>query len=69
MGLAHGLYCVGCCWALMATAFALGVMNLWWMLALTLAVFAEQVLPHGDRVRQAVGIALILGGAARLYLD
>lgn len=66
MGLGHGLYCVACCWALMTTAFAVGVMNLWWMLALAIAVFAEQVAPHGARIRQLLGITLIIGGVARL---
>lgn len=62
MGLGHGVFCVGCCWALMATALAVGTMNLWWMAVLTVAVFAEQVLPQGDRVRRPLGVALIVAG-------
>lgn len=65
LGLGHGLFCVGCCWALMATAFAVGVMNLWWMAALTLAVFVEQVVPRGDRLRAPLGLALIAAGCLR----
>jgi predicted metal-binding membrane protein len=44
MGFAHGLYCLGCCWALFAVLVAAGVMSLAWMLLLTLIVFAEKVL-------------------------
>jgi predicted metal-binding membrane protein len=72
MGLVHGLYCVGCCWALFAVLVAAGVMSLAWMLLLTLVVFAEKVLPLGRRTAQVVGIAfLVLGvmvasGAATL---
>jgi predicted metal-binding membrane protein len=62
LGLLHGAYCVGCCWALMLTAFAVGVMSLWWMAALTLITFVEQVVPWGARVRVPVGIVLIAAG-------
>jgi predicted metal-binding membrane protein len=65
MGLHHGLFCVGCCWALMATAFAVGVMNVWWMAALGLAAFLEQIAPHRYRLRHAVGGALLAGGILR----
>jgi predicted metal-binding membrane protein len=72
MGLIHGLYCLGCCWALFAVLVAAGVMSLAWMLLLTLVVFAEKVLPFGPRAAQIVGVTfLILGvvvavGAAEL---
>jgi len=59
LGLSHGAYCVGCCWALMGTALALGVMTVWWMAALTAVVFIEQVLPGGSRIRVPLGVALI----------
>jgi len=59
MGFGHGIFCVACCWALMATTLAVGVMSLWWMAALAVATFAEQVSPWGDRVRVGVGIGLI----------
>jgi predicted metal-binding membrane protein len=61
LGLGHGVFCVGCCWALMATALAVGMANLWWMAALTAVAFVEQVIPHGDRIRVPLGIALIAG--------
>jgi predicted metal-binding membrane protein len=63
IGLGHGVFCVGCCWALMATMLVVGVVNMWWMLAITVATFVEQVVPRGDLVRPAVGLALIAGGA------
>ena len=64
MGFGHGLFCVACCWALMATTLAVGVMSLWWMAALAVVTFAEQVSAWGDRVRISVGVALI---GASLY--
>jgi predicted metal-binding membrane protein len=65
MGLGHGVYCVACCWALMATAFAVGMASVWWMAALAAAVVAEQSLPHGERVRQILGAMLLAGGVTR----
>jgi predicted metal-binding membrane protein len=58
MGLRHGAYCLGCCWALFAVMTAAGVMSLAWMLLLTLIVFVEKVLPQGRRAGAATGIAL-----------
>lgn len=62
MGLLHGLYCVGCCWALMAMLFAAGVMNLLWVAAIALFVFVEKLVPHGARVGRLAGAALIVWG-------
>ncbi len=45
MGLEHGLFCTGCCWALMALLFVLGVMNLFWIAALSILVGLEKMLP------------------------
>ena len=50
MGVRHGVVCVGCCWALMAVMFAVGTMNLTWMALLSLIMFAEKVLPRGERL-------------------
>ena len=66
LGLGHGLFCVGCCWALMALALIVGMTHVLWMVALTLAVFVEQVLPHGHRLRIPLGVALIAAGLLRL---
>ena len=62
MGLRHGGYCLGCCWALFAVMVAAGVMSLAWMLLLTLLVFIEKVLPQGRRAAPVIGVALILLG-------
>jgi predicted metal-binding membrane protein len=66
MGMHHGLFCVACCWALMATTLAVGMTSLWWMAALAAMTFAEQVTPYGDRVRSLIGAALIAGSVATL---
>ena len=62
MGIVHGLYCLGCCWALFAVLVAAGVMSLAWMLVLTLVIFAEKVLPGGRRASQGVGVAFVVLG-------
>jgi len=64
LGLKHGSYCVGCCWALMAMMFVVGAMNTLWMAALTLLMLVEKVAPAHWRVSQMTGVALLLSGAA-----
>jgi predicted metal-binding membrane protein len=66
IGLGHGAYCVACCWALMATAFALGVMNLAWMAVLTIVVAVEQLAPRGDRIGRMAGLAIAGWGLIRI---
>ncbi|MEJ2120599.1 MAG: DUF2182 domain-containing protein [Alphaproteobacteria bacterium] len=63
MGLAHGLVCVGCCWALMAVMFAVGAMSLIWMGVLGLLMFAEKVLPLGPRLALPIAMFLCVMGA------
>ncbi len=66
-GMQHGLYCVGCCWALMMLLFVGGVMNLVWAAAVTFFVLAERMLPRHLVLVRAAGVALILfGTVARL---
>ena len=62
MGVVHGGYCLGCCWALFAVLVATGVMSLAWMLLLTLIVFMEKVLPAGRRAVRGIGVAFVLLG-------
>jgi predicted metal-binding membrane protein len=62
MGIVHGLYCLGCCWALFAVLVAAGVMSLAWMLLLTLVMFTEKVLPIGQRAAQVFGVAFLVLG-------
>lgn len=66
MGVHHGLYCVGCCWAVMATTLAVGVMNVGWMAVLAGFTLVEQIAPHGYALRRPVGIALLASGLWRL---
>lgn len=63
LGLRFGAYCVGCCWLLMLVCFALGVMNLLWMAAVTLLMLAERVAPWGRAFGRFAGTALAAWGA------
>ena len=63
IGYKHGFYCVGCCWALMLTLFALGVMNILWVIVLTIFVLFEKVSYNYPMIyRRAVGTFLIIWG-------
>ena len=62
MGLHHGGYCLGCCWALMGLLFLLGVMNLLWIAALAAFVLVEKVVPAGEWVGRAAGVGLLAWG-------
>jgi predicted metal-binding membrane protein len=66
MGLRHGLFCLGCCWAMMALLFVGGLMNVLWIAALALCVLAEKVVPAGSLLGQTGGVALILWGGVTL---
>ena len=59
IGLDHGLFCVGCCWALMLLMFVVGTGSIGWMLALALVMAAEKNLPWGRRLATPVGVALL----------
>ena len=63
LGLRHGAYCVGCCWALMALLFVGGVMNVLWIVLLALLVLFEKVTPFGRLIAHFAGLVLIAGGA------
>lgn len=65
LGLKQGLYCLGCCWAMMLVMFAVGTMNIVWMAALGALMTAEKMVT-GQRFSQVIGAALIVGGAAIL---
>ena len=62
MGLRHGSYCLGCCWALMCVLFAVGVMNLAWVGILTAFILLEKTGRMGATVARVGGIALIAFG-------
>jgi predicted metal-binding membrane protein len=63
MGLKHGGYCLGCCWALMGLLFAFGVMNLLWVAGLSIFVLIEKVTPFHQLVSRVAGL-LFIGWAA-----
>jgi len=62
MGIRHGAYCTGCCWALMALLFVGGVMNLLWVAAIAGFVLAEKVAPAGRPVGRIAGLVLVAWG-------
>jgi predicted metal-binding membrane protein len=65
LGLSHGVYCVGCYWALMLMLFAVGALNLIWVAALSLLVLLQKLLPRGDWLARASGLVML---AAGIYL-
>ena len=69
LGLEHGLYCVGCCWALMALALVVGMIDLLWMGVLMAVMVAETTLPFGARLTRPVGVALLAAGAALMVMS
>jgi predicted metal-binding membrane protein len=67
MGVEHGAYCLGCCWALMTLLFFGGVMNLYWIAGLAVMVLLEKTIPAGDTLGKLIGGLLMLWGATFLY--
>ena len=66
LGLRQGLYCVGCCWAMMLVMFAVGVMNVVWMAALGISMTIEKI-GTGKRFTYAVGVVLIVVGVGFVF--
>jgi predicted metal-binding membrane protein len=64
MGVAHGLYCLGCCWLLFVILFPLGIMNIAAMAIVTLVVFAEKTMPWTRLATSATALALVAYGIA-----
>ena len=64
MGLRHGVFCIGCCWLLMALMFVAGVMNLVFAIALTILVLLEKATPWGGAVARASGAVMVVSGLA-----
>ena len=63
LGARHGMYCVGCCWVLMALLFVGGVMNVLWIAAITIFVLAEKVVPAGRALSRIAGLGFLAWGA------
>ena len=66
MGVTHGLFCLGCCWALMAVLVALGTMNLAWMAALALLILLEKNAPAGERIASVAAVGFVALGVLLL---
>lgn len=68
MGLRHGFFCIGCCWALMLLMFVGGVMNLTWMALLAVYMLLEKIVPNGRYFSRISGVMLIIAGVWVLCL-
>jgi predicted metal-binding membrane protein len=62
LGIQHGTYCLGCCWALMALLFVGGVMNIAWIGGIAVLILMEKILPYGRLVSRLSGVAIVLVG-------
>jgi hypothetical protein len=67
-GLSYGASCFDCCWALMCLLFVVGVMNLYWIAAITICVLAEKTLPWGLRIARVTAVALIGWGSVAIAM-
>jgi predicted metal-binding membrane protein len=65
-GSGHGVFCLGCCWMLMALLFVGGIMNLAWIAGIALLVLIEKTLPWGGRMNRVTGAVLVAWGAVTL---
>jgi predicted metal-binding membrane protein len=68
LGLEHGAWCVGCCWALMAALFALGVMSIAWMTLIAALIAAEKLLPWKRLANRAIAVLLAVLGLAVAFV-
>lgn len=62
LGVQQGIFCLGCCWALMAVMFVVGLMNLAWMAVIAIVMVLEKVIPNPKPFVYGTGIALLIGG-------
>lgn len=67
LGVRHGLYCIGCCWALMLLLFVGGVMNVLWIAALSGLILLEKLVPFGKRLSRLAGCVFFAAGAWLLF--
>lgn len=65
-GARHGLYCLGCCWMLMAILVAFGTMQLAWMVGLAALILVEKITPIGERVAIVAGVTFFALGVVLL---
>jgi predicted metal-binding membrane protein len=67
LGFAHGVFCIGCCWALMAVLVLAVAMSPAWAAAIAAAVFAEKVLPGGEAIARLLAVALVAFGLVTAF--
>jgi predicted metal-binding membrane protein len=65
-GVRHGVFCIGCCWMLMALLIAFGAMQLVWMLIFAVLILLEKSAPFGEQLARVTGVALVVVGVALL---
>ena len=68
MGVEHGAWCVGCCWALMAALFALGVMSIGWMVLIAALIATEKLLPWKALANRGIAVLLVALGLAVAFV-
>ena len=66
MGFRHGMFCLGCCWALMCLLFVVGVMNLMWIAILTAVVLIEKIGPAGAIAARIAGVTMVVAGIGKM---
>jgi predicted metal-binding membrane protein len=66
LGLAHGVFCIGCCWSLMLLMFGLGLGSVAWMFALGIVMAIEKNAPWGRRISRPLGVVLVLAAVAAI---
>jgi predicted metal-binding membrane protein len=62
LGAVHGLYCVGCCWVLMALLFVGGIMNVLWIAGITVLIVVEKAAPTGSLIPRLTGALMVAAG-------
>jgi len=69
LGAHHGIFCVGCCWALMMLMFVVGTGSVGWMLALGAVMAIEKNMPWGRHLSAPLGVALLMWSAATVFVN
>jgi predicted metal-binding membrane protein len=65
-GVRHAVFCIGCCWMLMALLIAFGAMQLVWMLVFAVLILLEKTAPFGEQLARVTGVVLVVVGVALL---
>jgi predicted metal-binding membrane protein len=69
LGIQHGIYCLGCCWALMVLLFVGGVMNVTWIAGISVLVLVEKATSAGRAIGRIAGIGLVAAGGWLLIVS